>query len=141
MNPENNNPSTATGTTPPPVTPTPTPVKSKFDTQNIKDMGMKLFDKFYANKKIFWPVTVFFVIVFLIVVLGLLFGKKKPTEPVVTDRPSPSVFIAPRPTFPPMEGMLGEAAEKLSTLRDFIENMDVRQGRLTPPKLNYEIKF
>ncbi len=108
--------------------------------QKLKNIAVNLFNKFYSKKKIFWPVTVFFAVCLLIIVLGLLFGGKR-KQPAVTPTPSPTPFVEVTPMPSPGIGVLKDSGDELIKLKNQIENLDVKQNRLQPPRVNYNVKF
>ncbi len=124
---------------PAPVPPAPEPYQNLI-TQKLKNIAVNLFNKFYANKKIFWPVTGFFGLVFLIIIMGLLFGNKKNSN-IISPKITPTPFILSTPIASPSAGILGASGEKLIQLKTQIDNLDVRQSRLQPPTLNFDVKF
>jgi hypothetical protein len=112
----------------------------KFTSGVIKTIMLNLWKKFYANKKIFWPVTIFFGLVLLIIILGLIFGRKPKQTPILpqaTEKP----FILSTPIASPSAGILGESNQKLIDLKTQIDNLDVKQSKLKPPILNFEVRF
>lgn len=137
MNDNNNNQTPAQNDITPPIN---SQNLVKIGPTEVKTILINLFNKFYAKKKVFWPVTIFFMLILIIVILGVLFGGNAVPQPLVT-KPSSSPFIIPRPTFRPATGVLGESAEKLIKSREFLDNLDVFQNRLKPPTLNYEVRF
>lgn len=100
----------------------------------IKDMGAK----FYANKKIFWPVAGAFGLVFLVIVLGLIFGSRQPSAP---PGPAPTPSIESTPEASPSGDILTVTAGQLKDLDSQINSLDLKQSRLTPPSINYNISF
>lgn len=97
-----------------------------------------LLAKFYANKKIFWPVTISFGILFLVLILGLLFGSpSQPIQSLVT--PAPQVESTPEAS--PSGDVFSQTQSQLKTLDDQINALDLKQSRLSPPQLNYNISF
>lgn len=97
--------------------------------------------KFYTNKKIFYPITGMFGLMFLIVILGILFGKRSST-PVITTRPTPSPFVVKSEATPtPGDDVLSQAEQKLFDIKTRMDGFDAKQGRLQPPTLNFKIEF
>jgi len=103
--------------------------------QPTKDM----FAKFYANKMIFWPITIVFGLLFLTIILGLLFGTKAPPVVQKTTKPTPVVIVAPNET--PSTDTLSDVQTKLSDFKSQINSLDVRQSTIKPPTINFDIKF
>lgn len=95
--------------------------------------------KFYANKKIFWPVTGAVSVVFLILILGLLFGKRQMDSALIKPSPTPdqkqTVFVPSTPD------QLQQIQITLGKIKDQISNFDVNQATLTPPDINFKISF
>lgn len=104
-----------------------------------KPVAINIFNKFYSNKKVFWPVVGFFGLVFLIIILGTLFGGKRTTISVPIPSPSPIIQPTPMPT--QSSDILTNSASKLNDLKNQIQNLDVKQSRLQPPTLYFNIKF
>ena len=105
-----------------------------------KPVAVNSFNKFYSNKKIFWPVVGFFGLVFLIILLGSLFGGKK-TISNVSSRPSAPPIIQPTPVPTQSSDVLTNSELKLNDLKNQIQNLDVKASRLQPPTLYFNIKF
>ena len=132
-----------------PVNPTPAP--SAFDTppeqpswkliiEQLKPLPKILWAKFYANKKIFWPITIAFGLIFFVLLLGLIFGKRG-TKTIISNRPTPTPFILTTPIASPSAGVLLDSQKKLDSLKVQIQNLDVKQSKLTPPTINFDIRF
>lgn len=97
--------------------------------------------KFYTNKKIFYAITGLFGLMFLIIILGLLFGKRGNT-PVVTTRPTPTPLITQSQATPTPSGdVLSQIEQKLFNLKTQMDSFDTRQSRLQPPPLDFKIEF
>lgn len=139
MEPNNNEAQTTPAPVSPPAEPT-VASTSKLLIDNAKPIITNTFNRFYSNKKVFWPVAGFFILVFLIIILGLLFGSKKPVTvavPQVTSTP----FILSTPIASPSSEFLAGEYNKLLNLKNILEQMDVKQNKLLPPPLNFEVKF
>ena len=124
-----------------PIQQTPPTQKPSLVTQiwsKIPPRAKELLLKFYSNKKIFIPITTAFSLVFLIIILGLLFGKRGPVG--VISRPTPSLAPRALPTLAP-ESMLSQIQIQLARLKDQILSLDVNESKLQPPPINYDIKF
>lgn len=102
--------------------------------QPVKD----IFIKFYSNKRIFWIVTVSFGLILIIVIAGLIFGKKGITQPKPTPTPSQTQT---KVQATPAEGALTQIQINLAKIKDQIMNLDVRQAPLQPPTIDYKISF
>lgn len=146
------NPNDNSNIDPNPQVPTPLPVEpvseptgwrlvlSKFG--SIASMGLSKFkgSKFYTNKKIFLPVSISFGLIFLILILGLLFGKRNTTQ-VAPETPKPTPTAQNTPQATTSGDILSESQIKLNSLKNEINNLDVKQSRLQPPSLDFDIKF
>lgn len=95
-------------------------------------------NKFYSNKKIFWPVTAALGLVILTAILGLAFGSRK-TTPISKSTPTPEATGTPIAS--PSGDILSVTEQKLINLGKEIDSLDVRQAKLQPPQINYDIKF
>lgn len=123
----------------PQVTPT-VPVDLGTILSNIKPFLSKLPAKFYSNKKIFWPVSIAFGLIFLVLILGLLFGKRGAV--VGTSKsPSPSPTVQVTPQASASGNILIDSQNKLNDLKTQIDNLDIKESRLSPPSINFDIRF
>ncbi len=110
--------------------------------EDKKPILMSMFNKFYINKKVFWPVSIFLGLVVLIAVLGLLFGSKGGQRSVITTRvATPTPFVRATPKITPENGILFETQQILEDLKNQIRAFDVKQTKLQPPSINFDIKF
>jgi hypothetical protein len=129
--------------TPIPIVPTPpvepTPIQNVL-VEKAKSILTSLFNKFYSNKKIFWPVTVAVGLVVLVVILGLLLGKKGSNQNGLS-LPTPTPFIMSTPVTSSGSDVINNSETRLNQLRDQINNLDVKQIRLQPPTLNFVVRF
>lgn len=98
----------------------------------------EIFAKFYANKKIFWPITIALGLLFLVIILGLLFGTRTSAVPA---RVTPTPFIENIPTASPSGDILTVTGNQLLDLSNQINSLDLKQSRLAPPTINYNISF
>ena len=105
--------------------------------QKTKDLWLK----FYSNKKIFVPVAAAFGLVFLTIVAGLIFGSVKPTAVPSKTTPTPWRQSGTSPQSTPGGDIVTDTENQLNSIKTQINNLDVKQSRLTPPSLNFEIKF
>lgn len=97
--------------------------------------------KFYHNKKVFLPVTISFGLLFLVIVMGLLFGKPTSTNSsLVKTSPTPVVTNTSQPSSEP-EDIVTVTRETLKDLKSEINALDVDQSVLQPPTIDFEIKF
>ena len=128
---------------PPPIqTPQPitnTSVLGKY-TDKIKPILLNVFSGFYKNKKVFWPVSISCGLILLVIILGVLFGKKGPTQNVVK-LATPTPIVRSTPQASSSGNVIIDSQNKLNDLKNQINNLDVNQSRLTPPTLNFNISF
>ena len=101
----------------------------------VKDV----FTKFYANKKIFWPVTGAIGMVFLILILGLLFGKRQMGSTLI--KPSPTPGQNQTVSAPSTPDQLQQIQINLGKIKNKIMNFDVNQAILAPPSPDFKISF
>jgi hypothetical protein len=120
--------------------PQPTPTGWRLVLSKVKPVLINVFNKFYSNKKIFWPVSIVFGILFLVVILGLIFGNRSSIQKV-SKTPTPSPTIQATPIASESGDILTSSQNKLKDLKIQIINLDPRQSRLQPPNLNFDIKF
>lgn len=103
--------------------------------QKVKD----IFNRFYVNKKIFWPITILFGIIILIIILGLLFGSPKtPTPPGPKRTPQ---LVEATPEASPSGDILSVTEKQLKDLGAQINSLDMVQSKLKPPSINYKVDF
>lgn len=96
--------------------------------------------RFYANKKFFWPITIAFAIIFLIIILGLLFGSPA-QSPTPTAKIAATPFSFAVPTASPSGGIVPSAKTQLEDLKNQIDDLDLNQSRLQAPTIDYKITF
>jgi hypothetical protein len=118
----------------------PTQIDWKSMLSKIKPVFVSGFNKFYSNKKIFWPVSIAFGLIFLIIILGLIFGNRKGSQKAIAT-PTPSPVVQSTPIASDSGDVLINSQYKLKELKNQIINLDIRQSRLQPPNLNFDIKF
>ncbi|HKB88154.1 MAG TPA: hypothetical protein VKC53_00745 [Patescibacteria group bacterium] len=109
-------------------------------TEKIKLLAIRGLNKFYSNKKIFWPVSISFGLILLIIILGLLFGRKNLGQNM-TPVPTPPPVIENTPEASSSGDILIDSQNKLSKLKIQINNLDINESRLKPPAINFDIKF
>ncbi len=97
--------------------------------------------KFYTNKKVFIPVAVAFGLIFLIVILGLLFGSKSAPIVIVPPKKTLTPFVVTTPEATPSGDILSVTEVKLRELNNRINSLDVRQQKLSPPIIDYDVSF
>lgn len=90
-------------------------------------------NKFYSNKKMFLAVTIPIGLILLTIIIGLIFGGKNQTQNTTKSTPTPAATVAPS------EAPSGNS--ELDTLKNRLDSYDVRQSRLQPPVINFDIKF
>jgi len=141
MSDQNTNP------TPGPIPPTMVAVVPPVQTPKISLMAKisskippkmkEAFNKFYSNKKIFWPVSIVFGILFLTILVGLLFGSRNngQTAPKKSPTPTPQV----QENAPEMSR--GSTETKLNQLKNQINGLDFSQSRLKPPSIDFKVSF
>ncbi len=96
--------------------------------------------RFYQNKKIFWLVSGLFGLIFLTLIIGLILGQKgnsSQTTKIIAS-PTPQIQTSPEPG---EQSALDQIETRLRNLRNTINNLDVRQSRLQPVPLNFNISF
>lgn len=144
----NQNTSQAPVPVPPPMAtnPVPIPQSASMDPSwrnlmnNLKPIFINLFNKFYSNKKIFWPVSIAFGLIFLVIILGILFGRRTSGQNMVRlQTPTPIIRSTPQATS--SGNILIDSQNKLNDLKNQINGLDVTQSRLKPPTLNFDISF
>ncbi|QQG41926.1 MAG: hypothetical protein HYV90_01275 [Candidatus Woesebacteria bacterium] len=97
--------------------------------------------KFYANKKVFIPVTVAFGLIFLIIILGLLFGTRSAPVVFIPPKKTPTPFVVTTPIATPSGDILSVTEIKLKELNSQINSLDVSQQKLSPPAIDYDVSF
>lgn len=111
-------------------------------TQILKAYWVKFTQtKFYQNKKIFLPISISLGLIVFMILIGLIFGKRK-AAPVATPKPTPTP-ITTQSTSAPSVGTdaLSQIEQKLLDIGRQINDLDVKQSRLQPPTLNFKIEF
>lgn len=96
--------------------------------------------KFYTNKKVFIPVTVAFGLILLIIILGLLFGSKD-TPVFIPPKKTPTTFMVATPEASSSGDILSVTENKLKELNIRINSLDVGQQKLSPPVIDYNVRF
>lgn len=116
------------------------PPFNKIPIDKIPAPVKQIFAKFYSNKMIFWPVTIVFGLMFLIIILGLLFGSAGQT-PVPKPKITPVPFVQATPSPCATSDTLCITGNRLQDINSQIKALDLKQSRLSPPQINYEISF
>lgn len=99
-----------------------------------------IFNKFYSKKKIFWPVTISIGLILLIILIGLVFGKRNLGNQKSQPLPTPvQTQATPGSTATPNQ--LTQIQLNLGKIKDQIQSLDVNQSQLTPPMVDYNISF
>jgi len=95
---------------------------------------------FYKNKMIFWPVTIAFGLILLIIIAGLLFGKRNIINNTINKvaTPTPQIQATSQPV---INDQYSPIEQNLNDLKNQITNLDVKQSQLQPPTVNYNVKF
>lgn len=124
----------------PPITAPQTALAPKNLLPKVRPLLAGLFQKFYSNKKVFWPVAAAFSLILFVIIIGLLFGKRNAQTPTVK-LPTPSPIIQSTPMATSSGNILIDSQNKLNDLKNQINNLDVSESRLQPPTLNFDIKF
>ena len=98
--------------------------------------------KFYANKMIFWPVTISFSLIFIVLIAGLIFGAKgTPSVQTTFKMPSSTPVTEIKPTSSPSAGPLTDIHTNLNNIDSTISDLDLKQSRLQPPQVDYNVNF
>lgn len=96
--------------------------------------------RFRQNQKVFWLVSVSFVFVILTLIIGLIFARPNKISKVdnqnLTPTPDVETQLAPSPT-----SELIQIESRLINQKRMITDLDVKQSRLTPPQLDFNISF
>ncbi len=143
MNDQNTNTNSSPGVEPttPPVSANPEPiVKPNLREQISSKIPPKVketFNKFYANKKVFWPVTIVSGLLFLTILLGLLFGSGDKGQSIAKKISTPTPVSQENVD----QKSQGSTETKLEQLKDQINAFDVNQQRLQPPAIDFEVSF
>jgi hypothetical protein len=109
--------------------------------EKIKPIVTTAFGNFYSNKKIFLPVSIAFCLVFFVIILGLIFGKHRASQGVIKNIPSPTPFTQSTPQATSSGNIIIDSQNQLNDLQNQINNLDIKESRLTPPSLNFDVKF
>ncbi|KKU10690.1 MAG: hypothetical protein UX13_C0005G0003 [Candidatus Woesebacteria bacterium GW2011_GWB1_45_5] len=106
---------------------------------NIPPKIKEAWNKFYSNKKIFWPIMIVSGLLLVTLVAGILFGTGKADIKIGKPGTTPTVSAVPEAT--ESTDPLTIINVKLLDLGTQIKEMDVRQSRLSPPSVNFDIAF
>jgi hypothetical protein len=120
--------------------PQPVPTGWRLVLSKAKPLLISGFNKFYSNKKIFWPVSIVLGLLLLVIILGLIFGNRGGPQNV-SKTPTPSPIIQSTPIATDSGDILTNSQIRLKDLKNQIINLDPHQSRLQPPNLNFDIKF
>jgi len=129
------------------LTPNPILVPAQAPIQNtLVEKGKSIFfvvlNRFYSNKKIFLPIVIAFGLVFFVIILGVIFGNRTANQKALktpTPAPTPTTFSTPSAS--QFDEVLVSSQKKLNDLKTQINALDVRQSRLKPPTLDFNVKF
>jgi hypothetical protein len=138
---ENNNP------TPTPI-PQPTPtnpfmVKVNEIKAKIMPIFKEVFDKVYKNKMLFWLFVSIFGFMLLLIIVGSIYKATRSGNGdsgiLIKTTPSPiSGFIN---TGQKIYDELTVDEDKLHIINDSFINYDIKQKRLNPPEVDFDISF
>jgi hypothetical protein len=123
-----------------PITPPPLD-QPKTIKKNIKSIIINTFNKFKSNKRVFLPVSISLGLIFLIIVIGVIFGKRTTTQVVTKNAATPTPIVQSSPQATTSGDVLLTNQNKLNDLKNQINNLDIKEGELQPPTLNFDIKF
>jgi len=86
--------------------------------------------------------AIFFSII-LGIMIGLLLKKEKQSAKRKSLSPSPSYFLKEAEQTPPPSFLKDKdtLSEKINSLKENLENLDLKESALTPPLLDYKIRF
>lgn len=117
------------------------PITSKLQlTQSAKNILAKIyFGKFYANKRVFWVVTISLGLILVVIILGLIFGKRKVGNGSNLKSTPLQNQNNIEPTATPDQ--LSQIQINLVKIKDEIISLDVNQAFLQPPAIDYKISF
>lgn len=110
-------------------------MKEKINTlvAKYKPVAVFYWQRFYSNKKIILPITVALGLLFLTLIVGVIFGNKRSTDQLsVSQTLTPAPFI--QPTTPASLDPLAELGQQINSL-------DLKQSKLSPPNIIWDIKF
>lgn len=104
----------------------------------LKDVGRKV----YSNKKIFWLIITLFSLIFLITIVGIIFGNKRgKTSQQALPTPTATPVVQENIQASPSGDILIDSQTELNKLKNQIKNLDVKQSKLQPPSVDFEIKI
>lgn len=95
--------------------------------------------KLLSNKKMVMLIGGIVGIMLLIIILGLIFGKKARVPAPTAKTPLPSINT--QSPIPSPGDTLGQNEVKLKNLKEQITNFDINQSRLSPPVVDFKISF
>lgn len=96
--------------------------------------------KFYSNKKIFIPIFAAFALILLTIIAGTIFGSKTNKPSNIEIGPTKSPYATPIS----QNQATGSASVFENRLKDIgsdIERLDVKQSKIKPPIIDFDIKF
>lgn len=102
----------------------------------IKDIIVK----FYLNKKIFIPISAAFALILLTIIAGTIFGSKNNKPYNIEIEPTKSPYATPIS----QNQDTGSTSVFENRLKDIgldIEGLDVKQSKIKPPQIDFDIKF
>ncbi len=98
----------------------------------------ELWNKFYSKKKIFWPVTIALGFLLLVLIAGMLFGTRNGIIKTMAPTPTPQASKTPEAESTDPLTVINSRLVKLGIQ---IKELDIRQSRLSPPSVDFDIRF
>ncbi len=99
------------------------------------------FQKYYANKKIFWATVIPVGVILLVIILGLLFGNRKNNKlNIATPTPQSQNQEAGQQNSQNLDPLIN-IENNLNKIKGKINDLDIKQLPLAPPIINYRIDF
>jgi hypothetical protein len=107
--------------------------------KKFKEILKAALARLLKNKKMVVLLGGIFGLILLIIILGLIFGKRSKVPPHLKGTPSPNQNT--QSPIPSPTDTLGQNEVKLKNMNEEIINFDIIQSRLTPPKVDFKISF
>jgi hypothetical protein len=108
--------------------------------ENLKTMFLNYFKKLYLNKRVFLPVSIAFGTIILVIILGLIFGKKG-SNMIAKQTPIPTSTSQVAPQASGSDNVLTNSKNSLNKLKLQINSLDVKKSHLQPPEWNFDVRF
>ncbi|HET7099190.1 MAG TPA: hypothetical protein VFI61_03090 [Patescibacteria group bacterium] len=89
-------------------------------------------------KKLVLPLAIAGGLILLTIIIGLIFGSPDIKNTIDKSSPTP---IAQDKEIISKDDPISQSEARLINLRNQINNLDLKQSRLTPPTLNFNVKF